>query len=124
MTKPENLEVPESVRQIAEKNVEQARDAYDQFMELARKAQDLMSQSSGAVAESAREAQSKALGYAEQNMEAGFDFITELAKAKDMKEYLEIQARHTEKSIQAYSDQAQELGKLMADIADKAKPKT
>lgn len=123
MTKPENLEVPEAVRQMAEKNVEQARGAYDQFMDMARKAQDLMSQSSGAVAESAREAQSKALGYAEKNMEAGFDFVTELAKAKDMQQYMEIQARHTEASMKNYAEQAQELGKLMADIAEKAKPK-
>lgn len=109
---------------MAEQNVEQARGAYDQFIEMARKAQSLMQESSGAVAESAREAQTKALGYAEQNMQAGFDFVAELARAKDMKEYLEIQARHTEKSVQAYSEQAQELGKIMAEIADKAKPKT
>ena len=123
MTKPEDLAVPEAVRQLAEKNVEQARGAYNQFMDMARKAQDMISQSSGAVAESAREVQSKALGYAEQNMEAGFDFVSELSKAKDLKEYMEIQTRHTQKSMQAYSEQAQELGRLMTDVAQKAQNK-
>ena len=123
MTKPEDLAVPEAVRQLAEKNVEQARGAYNQFMDMARKAQDMISQSSGAVAESAREVQSKALGYAEQNMEAGFDFVSELSKAKDLKEYMEIQTRHTQKSMQAYSEQAQELSRLMTDVAQKAQNK-
>ena len=123
MNKPEDLAVPEAVRQLAEKNVEQARGAYNQFMDMARKAQDMMNQSSGAVAESARDVQSKALGYAEQNMEAGFDFISELSKAKDLKEYMEIQSRHTEKSMKAYSEQAQELGRLMTDVAQKAQTK-
>ena len=123
MTKPEDLAVPDAVRQLAEKNVEQARGAYNQFMDMARKAQDMINQSSGAVADSAREVQSKALGYAEQNMEAGFDFFTELSKAKDLKEYMEIQTRHTEKSMKAYSEQAQELGRLMAEVAQKAQTK-
>ena len=124
MNNPENLEVPEAVRQLAEKNVEQARGAYNQFMEMARRAQDMISQSSGAMAESAREVQTKALSYAEKNMEAGFDFVTELSKARDLKEYLEIQSRHTEKSMKNYADQAQELGKMMADVAQKAQPKS
>ena len=82
MKNADNLEVPEAVRQMAEKNVEQARGAYTQFMDMARQAQDMISQSSGAVAEGAREVQSKALTYAEKNMEAGFDFVTELSKAR------------------------------------------
>lgn len=124
MAKPDNFEVPEAVRKMAEQNVEQARGAYNQFMDMARKAQDMMNASSGSVAESAREVQTKALGYAEQNMEAGFDFVTELSKARDLKEYLEIQSRHTQKSMQAYSEQAQELGKLMADTAQKVQNKS
>lgn len=124
MVKPDNLEVPEAVRKMAEQNVEQARGAYNQFIEMARKAQDMINTSSGSVADSAREVQTKALGYAEQNMEAGFDFVSELSKAKDLKEYLEIQSRHTQKSMQAYSEQAQELGKLMAETAQKAQSKS
>jgi phasin len=123
MKSPTDFEVPEAVRQLAEKNVEQARGAYDQFMEMARKAQETINQSSVVAAESAREVQSKALGFAEQNMEAGFQFFAELSKARDLKEYMEIQQRHTEKSMKAYSEQAQELGKLVAEVTEKAKPK-
>ncbi len=122
MKSPVDFEVPEAVRQMAEKNVEQARGAYDQFMDMARQAQDVMQKSSGTAAEGAREVQSKALGFAEQNMEAGFEFFAELAKARDLKEYMEIQQRHTQKSMQIYKEQAEQLGKLMAEVSAKAKP--
>ena len=90
MARPEDLEVPEAVRQMAEKNVEQSRAAYNKFMEMARRAQETFNQSSGAVAEGALEVQAKALSYAEQNMESGFDLLSELATARDLKEYLDF----------------------------------
>ena len=124
MSKPEDFEVPETVRKMAESNVQQARTAYDQFMDMARQAQNMVNQSSGAMTDSAREVQTKALGYAEKNMESGFDFFSELSKARDLKEYMEIQSRHTERSMKAYQEQAQELGKLMAEVTAKAQQKS
>jgi len=119
MQNPPHLEVPDSVRKMAEQNVEQARRAYNEFMEMARKAQDMLTSSSGVMNEAVRDVQTKTLSYAEKNMEAGFDFITELSKARDLKQYLEIQQRHTQKSMQAFNEQAQELGRMMAEAAKK-----
>ena len=56
-------------------------------------------------------------------MQAGFDFMAELAKAGDAKEFLEIQSRHAEKSMKTYADQAQDLAKLMAEAAQKTQQK-
>jgi len=117
------IEIPEQVRQMAERNVEQARTAYNQFMDMARQVQNLVHRSSGAMAESAAEIQSRALRFAEQNMEAGFQFASELARARDLKEYLEIQSRHAQKQMQTYASQAQELGRMMSELAQKSQPK-
>jgi phasin len=117
------MEIPESVRQVAEKNVEQVRSAYLQFMEMTRQAQTMMMHSTGAFAESAREIQTRSLRYAEQNMEAGFALARDLARAKDLKEYLEIQQRHAQSQIQSYTEQAQELGRLMASAAQSTTPR-
>jgi phasin len=117
------MEIPEAVRQVAEKNVEQTRSAYLQFMDMTRKAQEMMVQSSGAFAETAREIQLRSLKFAEQNMEAGFALAHDLARARDVREYLEIQQRHTQRQIQTYTDQAQELGRLMSAAAQKAGPR-
>ncbi|MEO1608086.1 MAG: phasin family protein [Pseudomonadota bacterium] len=120
----EDFEVPEAVRQMAEKNVELAKNVYEQFMDAARQAQSAMQQTSGTAAADAHEVQARAISYAEQNMEAGFAFLSELAKAKDIKECVEIQNRHAEKAIKAYQEQADEMGKIMTGMTHKAKPDT
>jgi phasin len=122
MNTPSNIEVPETFRKLAEQNVTQARQAYDQFMAMARQAQEMMNRSSGAMTDATREVQSKALGFAEQNMEAGFEFVTELARAKDLKDFLEIQSKHTQKSMQTYKSQAEELGRLISEATKKSRP--
>jgi len=113
------FEIPEAMRDMAERNVEQARSAYGQFLEMARQAQDVVAKSSDTMAQSARDIQLKAMRYAEQNMEANFALVGELAKARDFRDYMEIQSRHAQRQMQAYSEQAQELGRLLADVAQK-----
>ena len=116
------LEIPEAVRELAERNVEQARSAYNQFMDMARKAQDAVTKSQGAMAAGALDIQARSLKYAEQNINASFNFAADLARARDLKEYLEIQTRYAQKQMQDYAKQAQELGSLLAEAAQKAKP--
>jgi phasin len=113
------FEIPEAMRDMAERNVEQARSAYGQFLEMARQAQDVVSKSSDTMAQSARDIQLKAMRYAEQNMEANFAFVGDLAKARDLRDYMEIQSRHAQRQMQTYSEQAQELGRMLADVAQK-----
>ena len=117
------MEIPEPVRQLVERNVEQSRSAYMQFADMAKRAQQMVATSSGTMTQAALDIQTKALRFAEQNVEAGFNFASELARARDMKEYLEIQSKHAQRQMQAYANQAQELGRLMTDAAQKAQPK-
>jgi phasin len=117
------MEIPDAVRQMAERNVEQARTAYNQFMDIARQAQGMVARSSGAMAESALDIQSRALKYSEQNMDAAFQFASDLARARDLKEYLEIQSRYAQKQMQTYAQQAQDLGRMLTEAAQKAQPK-
>lgn len=117
------MEIPDNMRELAERNVEQARSAYQQFIEMARQAQDMMTKSQGAMQASAMEVQSRALKFAEKNMDEGFNFATELSRARDLKEYMEIQQRYAQKQMQTYAEQAQDLGRVMAEAAQKAQPK-
>lgn len=117
------FEIPEAVRDLAERNVEQARSAYGQFMDMARRAQESVTQSQGAMAAGALEIQSRALRFAEDNTNANFNFASELARARDMKDYFDIQTRFAQKQMQIYAQQAQELGRMMTEAAEKAKPK-
>lgn len=117
------FEIPEGVREMAQQNVEQARSAYAQFMDMARQAQEMVTKSQGAMATSAMEIQARALRFAEENIDANFKFAADLAKARDLKEYLEVQSRYAQKQMQVYAQQAQELGQMMAGAAEKARPK-
>ena len=117
------MEIPEQVRQLAERNVEQARAAYSQFMDMMRQAQTAMSRSTGDMAGSVTDLQMRMMRFGEQNMEAGFQYASELARARDLKEYLEIQTKHAQRQMQTYAQQAQELGRLVSELAQKAQPR-
>ena len=122
MYEKQQFEIPEPVRELAERNVEQARNAYQQFMDMARKAQDAVKKSQGAMAAGALDIQAKALHYAEENINSSFNFAADLARARDLKEYLEIQTRYAQKQMQDYAKQAQDLGRMLGEAAQKAKP--
>lgn len=117
------MDIPDAVRQAAEKNLEQARGAYGQMLDMMRKSQEQLSRSSEAMTEATLDLQSKMLRFTEENLDAGFKLAGELARARDMKDFFEIQNRHAQRQMQIYALQAQELGKLVAEAAQKTQPK-
>ena len=123
MTNTPGMEIPETVRQMAEKNVEQARSAYSQMLDAMKKSQEQLSRSSDAMTDTAVDLQTRMLRFAEENLEAGFKLAADLARARDMKDYFDIQSRHTQRQMQVYALQAQELGQLMATAAQRTQPK-
>ena len=117
------FEIPQNMRELAEQSLEQAKTAYNQFMESSRNAQEMLEQSSDTMTSSAKEVQQKAIEYAESNMQAGFDLANKLVLAKDMMEALQIQSTYTRQQMESYTRQVQELSSLMASAAKKAQPK-
>ena len=120
----QRFEIPEQMREMAERNVAQAREAYAQFIEAARKAQDAVAQSSAAMTSGARELQERALRYAEENIEAGFAFAGDLAKVRDLKEAFELQQSFARQQMEAFAKQAQDLTRLVTEAAQKAQSKS
>ena len=123
MNEVPRLEIPEAMRELAERNMEQARTAYSQFMDVTRKAQEMMTKSSTAMVGGVREIQERSLRYTQLNLDANFALASELARAKDAKEAMDIQAKFARQQMESYQEQAQEMGRLLASTAEKAKPK-
>ncbi len=123
MTETPKFDIPDAVREMAERNAQQMRAAYTQFIDLARQAQETLTKSSGAMAEGAVEIQSRTMRYAQENVDASMRLMTELSRARDLKDYLEIQSRFAQDQMRKYSDQAQEIGRLMTDITAKSQRK-
>jgi phasin len=120
MPETPQFEIPAAVRELAERNVEQARAAYAQLMDMAKQAQEMVAKSSGAMAAGTVEIQNRTMRYAQENINASFALAAELARAKDLKDYLEIQTRFAQRQIKIYTEQAQELGRLMSELAQKS----
>jgi hypothetical protein len=109
------FEIPPEMRNLAEKNVEQARVAYGQFMEFMSQAMNAWSTNGGPEAGNFKALQERAIAFAKENAERSFSLASEIAKAKDMQEVVTLQSRYVQTQMQTFGIQAQQLSWLMAD---------
>ena len=85
MAETPSFEIPPELREMAEKNVEQARAAYGQFMDFLTQAMGAWASTpGGAEMGGFRAVQEKAVGFAKENAERSFALASELSRAKDM----------------------------------------
>jgi len=125
MTEKQTFEIPQQLRELAERNVEQARSAYGQFMDaMAQAVSAWSSVSSDTVTSGFKAAQERAIQFAKENAEAGFALANELTKAKDLQDLLRLQSSFAQKQMESYARQAQELGRLMAEATRSVTPKS
>jgi hypothetical protein len=111
------FEMTQQIRELAKKNVEQARAAYGQYMDAMTQAMGIWSKGipENQMTSGFKVVQDRAIGFAKQNAEAGFALAAELAKAKDIAEMMSMQNRYAQTQMQSYALQAQELGRLMTE---------
>lgn len=116
------FEIPATVREIAGRSVEQAKDAYGRFVDAAKQAQDMVAKSTDVMTTGAKEMNEKVFTFTETNARAAFEVASRLAQARDVKEVLEIQTQFARSQMEAYAQQAQELARIVAASAQKAQP--
>ena len=111
------FEMNQQIRELAKKNVEQARAAYGQYMDAMTQAMGIWSKGvpENQVTSGFKVVQDRAIGFAKQNAEAGFALAADFAKAKDIAEMMSMQNRYAQTQMQSYALQAQELGRLMTE---------
>jgi hypothetical protein len=125
MVQNQPFEMPKQLRELAEKNVEQARATYAQFMDAMTQAMSVWSTAPSNVMTSGfKDVQELAIRFAKENAEAGFALASELANAKDIQGVITLQSRYAQTQLQSYARQAQELGRLMAEAVRNMKPKS
>ena len=116
MAENPSFEIPPELRDMAEKNVEQARAAYGQFMDFLTQAMGAWASAPGVAEMSGfRAAQERAIAFAKENAERSFALASDLARAKDVQEVLTLQSRYAQTQMQTFGIQAQQLAWLMAD---------
>jgi hypothetical protein len=119
------FEIPQQMRDLAQKNIEQASAVYGQFMDAMTQAMGIWSKTMPAneMASGFKGVQDLAVKFAKQNAETGFALASDLAKAKDMQEVLALQGRYVQAQMQAHARQAQELGQFIAQAAQSIRPR-
>jgi hypothetical protein len=109
------FEIPTEMRELAEKNVEEARVAYGQFMEFMSQAMNAWSSTGAPEAGNFKALQERAVSFAKENAERSFSLASDLANAKDMQDVVTLQSRYVQTQMQTFGIQAQQLSWLMAD---------
>ena len=118
------FEIPTELRDFAEKNVEQSRVAYGQFMEFMSQAMNAWSASGAPEAGNFKALQERAVDFAKENAERSFSLASELANATDMQEVVTLQSRYVQTQMQTFGIQAQQLSWMMADAFRNMQSKT
>ena len=117
MSSNPQFEVPVDLREFAQKSVEQARKAFEGFVSVAQKTADAVDSAGANMRANAKTVSSKTLGYAEQNVNAAFDFAHRLVQAKDPQEALALQSEFLKTQLANLQAQAKEIGAIIQSSA-------
>jgi phasin len=111
------LEVPAAFREIAEKSVAQAKDAYERVKAAAEEATDVLEDTYTTAAKGAADYNLKVIEAARANTNAAFDYARELLDVKSFSEVIELSTSHARKQFEAVSEQTKELAALAQKVA-------
>ena len=92
----------EAVRELAEKSVDQTREAYDRAKDSLEAAVDTMARSFDALGQGAAALNRKVIEIAQENVSSGFDLAKSLATARTLAEMVELPATYWQSSSTHY----------------------
>ena len=117
--------IPQDMRNMAEASFEQARKAFDKFMESARSTAGSIEERRETVRAGAKEIGNKAVANAEKNVQAALNYAQSLLKARDLSEVMRLHSDYVQSQMRALAEQASEMGQIVGRAAmDAAKPKS
>jgi phasin len=114
---PFEFTVPPEMRALAEKSVEQARKAFDGFVNVAEQAASGFQQRAKATRAGAQDIAEKAMSFAEQNVASSFDLAQKLVAAKDIEEVVAVHAEYVRRQMAVLSEQARVLSQRAAQMS-------
>jgi phasin len=115
-----NTEMPAAFREMAEKGVEQTRDAYAKAKVASEEAIDLLENTCETAAKRATDSNHKLIEIVRTNTCAAFDNVHELLGAKSPSEFFELSTAQIRKQFEIASGQNNELSALTQEMATEA----
>jgi phasin len=117
------FEIPDHMRDAADKSVGQAKKAFDDFIDATQKAVAKAEGSVNTFREGAADANRQALAYLEDNIAASFDLAHRLVRAKSVEEVAVIQQEYIQRQMRGMAEQGKNLGEMMKRTASAARGK-
>jgi len=115
------FEIPHSLRDLAEQNMKQAHAAYDQLTDFVTKAMGawMGAMPASPVAAGFKDVQERAVAMAKRNADSAFEIVEKMTKAQNFQDILSLQTRFAQEQMQAFTQQTQELHKIIGDAVQK-----
>ncbi|HLI98641.1 MAG TPA: phasin family protein [Bradyrhizobium sp.] len=109
----DHFEIPKDMRTMAEAGVDQARKAFEKFIDGAQATADTLSARADTVRAGAKDAGTVAISYAEKNVQASLDYAQSLLHAKDLNEILRLHRDYVQIQMRSLTEQAGEIGEIV-----------
>ena len=109
--------LPETVRAMVEKAVDQSREVYDRSKDALDASVTTLERTFDAAGQGAVAFNRKMIDIAQRNVNSGFDLAKSLAGAKNLSEMVELQAAYWQKLLGALTSQAEEVRALSTKMA-------
>lgn len=110
------FEIPTEMRNFAEKSMEQAKQAFDSFLNAAQQAVSTAGSRVATAQSGAKEAGELAMRFAQRNIDASFELAQKLARAKDPQEVIALHTEYARSQMEVLSEQAKELSRHAAKM--------
>ena len=94
MSEEARFEIPKEMRSMAEASFEQARQTFEKFLSSAHQAAGSFEERGATARTNAKEIGSKAVAYAEKNVQASLDYAQSLLKSKDASEVMKLHSEY------------------------------
>ena len=112
----DTFEMPAEMRAFIERGMQQARAALDTWLAAAQQAAGAAQNRAASTQTGIREMGELAVGYAERNLAASFQFAQRLVQAKDAKEIADLHGEYVRNQMQTLGEQAKELSERAAKL--------
>ncbi len=99
--------------------------AFDKFLASAQQTAGSLEERGATVRAGAKDISTRAISYAETNVQASLDYAEKVLHAKDLTEVMRLHSEYVQAQMRALAEQASEMGQIVSRAAmDAAKPKS
>jgi phasin len=111
------FEMPSEMLAMAEKGLEQAKQAFEGMLSATQHAVLTAGTQFTSMQSGAKETGELAMRFAERNVASAFEFAQKLVRAKDAQEVVALHTEYARSQMEALGEQAKELGKKASAMA-------